>query len=147
MSLLPLDLLLLRRQDAPPSPAGDDGGDAPQHHINTVVAFIIGLSIVTLASVLNAAGLNLTKLDHVSRPCTVERRVTQGCMHAGAHERGAEERAQEGLAAAAVAARHAALHVRAPTLRVAQKLTRVCRLSQLIGSTLALRYMRAGASF
>ncbi|KAH9978791.1 hypothetical protein BGW80DRAFT_1134172, partial [Lactifluus volemus] len=30
-----------------------------------VVAFIIGLSIIILASVLNAAGLNLTKLDHV----------------------------------------------------------------------------------
>ncbi|KAF8210358.1 hypothetical protein K438DRAFT_1809537 [Mycena galopus ATCC 62051] len=35
------------------------------HHGNTVVAFIIGLSIILLASILNAAGLNLTKLDHV----------------------------------------------------------------------------------
>lgn len=37
-----------------------------------VVAFIIGLAIILLASVLNAAGLNLTKLDHVSpqlSPC------------------------------------------------------------------------------
>jgi hypothetical protein len=34
-------------------------------HQNAVAAFIIGLAIVTLASVLNAAGLNLTKLDHV----------------------------------------------------------------------------------
>ena len=34
-------------------------------HGKPVIAFIIGLSIVTLASVLNAAGLNLTKLDHV----------------------------------------------------------------------------------
>ena len=34
-------------------------------HENTVIAFIIGLSIIILASVLNAAGLNLTKLDHV----------------------------------------------------------------------------------
>jgi hypothetical protein len=33
-----------------------------------VVAFIIGLSIIILASVLNAAGLNLTKLDHVLVP-------------------------------------------------------------------------------
>jgi hypothetical protein len=32
---------------------------------NPVVAFIIGLAIILLASVLNAAGLNLTKLDHV----------------------------------------------------------------------------------
>ena len=30
------------------------------------VAFIIGVSIVLLASILNAGGLNLTKLDHVS---------------------------------------------------------------------------------
>jgi hypothetical protein len=34
-------------------------------HQNAVAAFIIGLAIVTLASVLNAAGLNLVKLDHV----------------------------------------------------------------------------------
>lgn len=31
-----------------------------------VVAFIIGVAIVILASLMNAAGLNLTKLDHVS---------------------------------------------------------------------------------
>ena len=37
----------------------------PAHHANPVVAFIIGLAIVLLASILNAAGLNLTKLDHV----------------------------------------------------------------------------------
>ncbi|CAE6430684.1 unnamed protein product [Rhizoctonia solani] len=37
-----------------------------QKHVqNPIVAFIIGLCIVTLASVLNAGGLNLTKLDHV----------------------------------------------------------------------------------
>ncbi|KAG6820249.1 hypothetical protein H0H93_003413 [Arthromyces matolae] len=33
--------------------------------INSVVAFIIGLAIILLASILNAAGLNLTKLDHL----------------------------------------------------------------------------------
>ena len=38
-------------------------------HGNPVVAFIIGLSIIILASVLNAAGLNLTKLDHVFAFC------------------------------------------------------------------------------
>jgi magnesium transporter len=37
----------------------------PAHHANPVVAFIIGLSIVLLASILNAAGLNITKVDHV----------------------------------------------------------------------------------
>ncbi|KAF9222540.1 hypothetical protein BS17DRAFT_783009 [Gyrodon lividus] len=35
------------------------------HHASPVVAFIIGFAIILLASVLNAAGLNLTKLDHV----------------------------------------------------------------------------------
>jgi hypothetical protein len=42
----------------------DDAGRA--RHGSPVVAFIIGLSIIILASILNAAGLNLTKLDHVS---------------------------------------------------------------------------------
>jgi hypothetical protein len=40
----------------------------PEHipkHGNATVAFIVGFAIVTLASVPNAAGLNLTKLDHV----------------------------------------------------------------------------------
>jgi hypothetical protein len=38
---------------------------ARERHGSPIVAFIIGLSIITLASILNAAGLNLTKLDHV----------------------------------------------------------------------------------
>jgi len=44
-----------------------DGDDAPPpvHGPNPVVSFIIGLAIIILASILNAAGLNLTKLDHV----------------------------------------------------------------------------------
>ncbi|KAJ7703114.1 hypothetical protein B0H17DRAFT_922465 [Mycena rosella] len=41
-------------------------GPRPGHgHGSPVVAFIIGLAIILLSSVLNAAGLNLTKLDHV----------------------------------------------------------------------------------
>lgn len=39
---------------------------SPTHDPNPVVAFIIGFGIIILASILNAAGLNLTKLDHVS---------------------------------------------------------------------------------
>lgn len=35
------------------------------------VGFIIGVSIVLLASILNAGGLNLTKLDHVRPPITL----------------------------------------------------------------------------
>jgi hypothetical protein len=37
-------------------------------HDNAVVAFIISFAIVTLASVLDAAGLNLTKLNLVRIP-------------------------------------------------------------------------------
>lgn len=45
-----------------------EGDETPTitHEPNPVVAFIIGFGIIILASVLNAAGLNLTKLDHVS---------------------------------------------------------------------------------
>ncbi|KLO09488.1 hypothetical protein SCHPADRAFT_833937 [Schizopora paradoxa] len=39
--------------------------NVPAHHANPVVAFIIGFAIVLLASILNAGGLNITKLDHV----------------------------------------------------------------------------------
>jgi len=39
--------------------------NVPAHHVNSVVAFMIGFAIVLLASILNAGGLNLTKLDHV----------------------------------------------------------------------------------
>ena len=42
-----------------------EGDPVPAHQPNPVVAFIIGLAIILLASLLNAAGLNLTKLDHV----------------------------------------------------------------------------------
>lgn len=48
-----------------------DQDTVPAHHANPVVAFIIGLAIILLASVLNAAGLNITKLDHVSTPLGV----------------------------------------------------------------------------
>ena len=43
--------------------------EVPAHHANPVVAFMIGLGIVMLASIMNAAGLNLTKLDHVCLFC------------------------------------------------------------------------------
>ena len=48
----------------------------PVRHGRPVVAFIIGLSIIILASVLNAAGLNLTKLDHVLVPLSFPRFVS-----------------------------------------------------------------------
>ncbi|KAK7053313.1 hypothetical protein VNI00_003939 [Paramarasmius palmivorus] len=46
-------------------PRDAENDRVPAHHASPVVSFIIGLAIVILASILNAAGLNLTKLDHV----------------------------------------------------------------------------------
>ncbi|THG94282.1 hypothetical protein EW145_g8171, partial [Phellinidium pouzarii] len=44
---------------------GVDADAVTVQHASPVVAFIIGLAIILLASLLNAGGLNLTKLDHV----------------------------------------------------------------------------------
>lgn len=60
-----------------PVAATDEPGSP--HHASPVVAFIIGLAIILLASILNAAGLNLTKLDHVSDPM-VRRLMLYPCM-------------------------------------------------------------------
>lgn len=49
----------------PTSPISDVDDNVPAHHVNSVVAFMIGFAIILLASILNAGGLNLTKLDHV----------------------------------------------------------------------------------
>ncbi|KAI9572172.1 hypothetical protein HD554DRAFT_2067586 [Boletus coccyginus] len=78
------------------------------HSAGPVVAFIIGLIIILLASVLNAAGLNLTKLDHV-RTSAIPKSV----------------RRRDWLRP---------LWLLGMTLYI---------LSQLIGSTLALDYIRA----
>lgn len=48
-----------------PSQTKSSNNTVTVHNVSPVVAFIIGLSIILLASILNAAGLNLTKLDHV----------------------------------------------------------------------------------
>ncbi|PBK74449.1 hypothetical protein ARMSODRAFT_952094 [Armillaria solidipes] len=92
-------------EDSPTTPVSDP---VPAHHASPVVAFIIGLAIVLLASVLNAAGLNLTKLDHVR---------TQAIPKAS--------RRKDWLRP---------LWLLGMLLYI---------LSQLIGSTLALEYMRA----
>ncbi|PBK91582.1 hypothetical protein ARMGADRAFT_209678 [Armillaria gallica] len=92
-------------EDSPITPVSDP---VPAHHASPVVAFIIGLAIVLLASVLNAAGLNLTKLDHVR---------TQAIPKAS--------RRKDWLRP---------LWLLGMLLYI---------LSQLIGSTLALEYMRA----
>ncbi|CAE6419790.1 unnamed protein product [Rhizoctonia solani] len=80
-----------------------------KHAQSPVVAFIIGLCIVTLASVLNAGGLNLTKLDHVRQNALPK------------------------------ASRQKKDYLR-PLWLVGMVLY---ILSQLLGSTLALEYMRA----
>jgi hypothetical protein len=96
---------------APQAASSGTPNDVPViHHDNPVVAFIIGLSIILLASVLNAAGLNLTKLDHVrsirSTCCDKYNEVITGsdkCF--------AEKFSKERLAAAFVAAWDVTLHV------------------------------------
>ena len=106
---------LLSRQtpedDAPPPP-----DPVPAHHANAVVAFIIGLAIVVLASVLNAAGLNLTKLDHVrtvgSLSSSWGNHEDLINIYSGAHERNTEKCTTERLVMAAMALGHAPLHVR-----------------------------------
>ncbi|KDQ53544.1 hypothetical protein JAAARDRAFT_39231 [Jaapia argillacea MUCL 33604] len=82
--------------------------DVPAHHANPVVAFIIGLAIITLASILNAAGLNLTKLDHVRTSAIPKASRRKDWLRP--------------------------LWLLGMTFYI---------LSQLIGSTLALEYMRA----
>ncbi|KAI0093398.1 hypothetical protein BDY19DRAFT_923533 [Irpex rosettiformis] len=90
------------------SAVGSIVDDVPAHHANPIVAFIIGLGIVTLASLMNAAGLNLTKLDHV-RTSAIPK----------------AERKHDWLRP---------LWLLGMVLYI---------ISQLIGSTLALQYMRA----
>ncbi|KZT43473.1 hypothetical protein SISSUDRAFT_1057486 [Sistotremastrum suecicum HHB10207 ss-3] len=50
--------------DVIPSPTNDPSEPTP-HVLNPVVSFIIGFAIILAASLLNASGLNLTKLDHI----------------------------------------------------------------------------------
>ena len=84
---------------APSSLPDHPPDDVPAHHASPVVAFIIGLGIVTLASIMNAAGLNLTKLDHVRRSL-LRSSDTQPmlCGTTGADECDSEGSAEEGLA-------------------------------------------------
>ncbi|EAU91775.2 hypothetical protein CC1G_04543 [Coprinopsis cinerea okayama7 len=80
----------------------------PGHGHNPVVAFMIGLSIILLASIMNAAGLNLTKYDHVRMSALPKSERRKDWMR--------------------------------PIWLLGMLLY---ILSQLIGSTLALEYMRA----
>jgi hypothetical protein len=128
---------------AVPSPTGQPVHHAP--HQNAVAAFIIGLAIVTLASVLNAAGLNLTKLDHV-RVLYVRAggRAPTLCRSGRARyprRRGARTGcARCGCSACSYTCRCSHLN---QVVKTSDK-TPCSSLSQLIGSTLALEYLRAG---
>ena len=62
-----MDTITATATSASSSPSSLSNDPVPAHHASPVIAFIIGLAIILLASVLNAAGLNLTKLDHVCR--------------------------------------------------------------------------------
>lgn len=62
-----MDTITATATSASSSPSSISNDNVPAHHASPVVAFIIGLAIILLASILNAAGLNLTKLDHVCR--------------------------------------------------------------------------------
>jgi len=73
-----------------------------KHHASPVVAFIIGLAIILLASILNAAGLNLTKLDHVRRWDIAEAKNILRCF-SGPHQSNTESVTEEGLVATPMA--------------------------------------------
>jgi len=125
-------------------------------HGSPVVAFIIGLAIVLLASILNAAGLNITKLDHVRWFCASV--LIEVCpdwdlflsWEIGTNQCDTQGATKEGLVAAVMVTRNDTLHVRRREFLSFHLLIDplpfgwMYRLSQLIGSTLALDYLRAG---
>lgn len=113
--------------DTPTSTSPTTDG-ASVHHASPVVAFIIGLAIILLASVLNAAGLNLTKLDHVRFTPYVYPFLTLAPSQVRTNAIPKSARRRDWLRP---------LWLLGMTLYI---------LSQLIGSTLALDYMRAGKS-
>ena len=131
----------------------------PAHHASPVVAFIIGLAIVTLASILNAAGLNLTKLDHVSTQMLEAFSIWLTCpqVRTSAIPKAARRRDWLrplwllGMILYMCVILSITLWSRSSGGRknlrgypFGRVLTSDHRLSQLIGSTLALEYMRAG---
>ena len=102
-----------------------EGDPVPAHHANPVLAFIIGLAIILLASILNAAGLNLTKLDHVR---------TSAIPKASRRKDWLRPLWLLGMLLYMLVHISFCMLTRILTMR---------SLSQLIGSTLALEYMRA----
>jgi len=74
---------------------------------SSVLAFIIGLAIILLASILNAAGLNLTKLDHA---CPFIYLLLFLISSPGQIFRSTKVRQKKGLHASSMAPRNASLH-------------------------------------
>lgn len=73
---------------------------------------MIGLGIILLASIMNAAGLNLTKLDHVTQ---IPLFVFESCGNPkplGSDSSCTESIAEKGLASATMAFGNGAIHVR-----------------------------------
>lgn len=137
-SSLPLSTAsLLQAAESDPVP--------PRHGASPVVAFIIGLAIVLLASVLNAAGLNLTKLDHVCFPhCTsVTPRTSDYSKYR--YERARFRKLHEKRIGCDLYGFLGCCYtcIALPFGCCISTYVSI-RLSQLIGSTLALEYMRAG---
>lgn len=98
---------------------GDDT-PSPTHDSNPVVAFIIGFGIIILASILNAAGLNLTKLDHVSLKSVQGFYVQLNCW-LGPYKCYCKVCAKEGLVTTTMAHRNDIIHVRSMQFRFARR--------------------------
>ena len=114
-------------QDAVPTSTfvpSDTGGVSPRP-MHPVVAFVIGLSIILGASLMNAGGLNLTKLDH-SRQATLPK----------------ASRRRDFLRPLWILGMLLYMSVLL-AVSVWVRLTSCHSLSQLVGSTLALEFMRA----
>jgi len=79
-------------------------------HDSPVVAFIIGLSIILLASILNAGGLNLTKLDHVHILLIYIYTLSFSFSLPGQVNRSTQADQKKGLYAPSMAPRNASLH-------------------------------------
>ena len=81
-------------------------------HANPVAGFIIGLAIILLASILNAAGLNLTKLDHVRSILKSLPLSPAPTVLIGAHKCNSKDSTKEGLDATVMAPWNGSLYVR-----------------------------------
>jgi hypothetical protein len=127
----------------PPSPTSSATDPVPAHNASPIVAFIIGLAIILLASILNAAGLNLTKLDHVWSLLIVQA-SSNLCAQVRTKAIPKNQRRRDWLRPLWLLGMVLYMCVPNPFCIRCHSKPRLPRLSQLIGSTLALEYLRAG---